>query len=88
MTVCGRLWSAIEPLWEHRGREGNLGIPVLCHGTFLHRGMWELTLSIKTLEEVRFSEDILDELRIGADPFSTGAQKRTEKALSRLLSID
>lgn len=47
MTVHGGLWSAIEPLWEHRGREGNLKIPVLCHGTFLRRGMSEPTLSIK-----------------------------------------
>lgn len=46
--------------------------------------MWELALSIKTLEEVRFSEYILNEFRIRADPFSTGAQKGTQKVLSRL----
>lgn len=30
MTVPGELWSVIELFWEHRGREGSLGIPVLC----------------------------------------------------------
>lgn len=79
----GGLWSAIEPLWEHRGREGSLGIPVLCRGTFHHRGMWKLTLSIKTLEEVRLTEDIPNEFRIRTDPFSTGVQKGTQKALSK-----
>lgn len=88
MAVRGGLWSAIELLWEHRGTEGSLGIPVLCRGTFLHRGMWELTLSVKTLEAGRLGEVILNELRIRADPFSTGAQKETQKAVSRLLSVD
>lgn len=62
--------------------------PVLCQGTFLHRGMWKLTLSIKTLEEGRFSEVILNKLRIRADPFSTGAQKGTQNVVSRLLFKD
>ena len=81
---CGQPYSCCG---RHRGRGGSLGTPVLCHGSSLYRGMWELTLTVKTLEEGRFSEIILNELIIRPDPLSVAAQGGTQKVVSRLCCL-
>lgn len=75
--------SHIAAVGGHRGGGGSLGTPVLCCGNSLHRGMWELILSVKTLEEGRFSDIILHELIIRPEPFSAVAQGGTQKVVSR-----